>query len=150
MRAGGPAPSQRCWGSRGLGRRSPGCRRIDGPPQFGLGRCEQAAAFQYIGIGAALRLSHQRLCAGGDVTLGTNLDPAWAKFAADTLRRAYGLSPEPDSIVPSLKPFLAGADLILLNVEGAIGALTRLACPPTGVLPTRDENHDEPDPTLPR
>ena len=35
-------------------------------------------------------------------------------------------------------------------VEGAVGALTRLACPPTGALPTRDENHDDPDPTLPR
>jgi hypothetical protein len=28
----------------------------------------------------------------------------------------------PDSIAPLLKPFLAGADLILLNVEGAIGS----------------------------
>lgn len=63
-----------------------------------------------------------RVCAGGDVTLGTNLDPAWAKYAADTLRREYGLSAEPDSLTPALKPFFAGADLILVNVEGAIGA----------------------------
>ena len=26
------------------------------------------------------------LCAGGDVTLGTNLDPVWARYAADTLQ----------------------------------------------------------------
>ena len=26
------------------------------------------------------------LCAGGDVTLGTNLDPKWARTAADTLQ----------------------------------------------------------------
>jgi hypothetical protein len=72
-----------------------------------------------------------RVCAGGDVTLGTNLDPDWAKFAADTLRRGFGIAPDPDSIAPALKPFLAGADLVLLNVEGAIGAgPTRKKCGP--------------------
>ena len=34
----------------------------------------------------------------------------------------YGLASDPESIAPALKPFLAGANLILLNVEGAIGA----------------------------
>jgi capsule synthesis protein PGA_cap len=63
-----------------------------------------------------------RLCAGGDVTLGTNLDPTWARYAADTLWRQYGIRPEPDSIARALKPLLAGADVVLLNVEGAIGA----------------------------
>jgi hypothetical protein len=63
-----------------------------------------------------------KVCAGGDVTLGTNLDPVWARFAADTLWRRYALRPEPDSIAPALKPFLSGADVVLLNVEGAIGA----------------------------
>jgi len=63
-----------------------------------------------------------RVCAGGDVTLGTNLDTIWAKHAADTLWRQFGIRPDPDSIAPSLKPFLAGADLVLLNIEGAIGA----------------------------
>jgi hypothetical protein len=63
-----------------------------------------------------------RICAGGDVTLGTNLDPKWARFAADTLLRQFGIRPEPDSIARALRPFLAGADLVLLNVEGAIGA----------------------------
>jgi hypothetical protein len=62
-----------------------------------------------------------RICAGGDVTLGTNLDPAWARFAADTLRRRYGIVPVPDSLIVALKPFVRGADVVLLNVEGAIG-----------------------------
>ncbi len=63
-----------------------------------------------------------RVCAGGDVTLGNNLDPKWARFAGDTLRRVYGLSPSPDSLAPQLKPFVAGADLVLFNIEGAIGS----------------------------
>ena len=62
------------------------------------------------------------VCAGGDVTLGTNLDPLWSKRAADTLWQQFGIRPDPDSIAPALKPFLAGADLILLNIEGAIGS----------------------------
>lgn len=33
-----------------------------------------------------------RVCAGGDVTLGTNLDPSWARRAADSLRTTWGLS----------------------------------------------------------
>lgn len=61
------------------------------------------------------------VCAGGDVTLGTNLDSVWARAGADTLARFYSRSPDPDSLVPQLRPFLAGADVVLLNVEGAIG-----------------------------
>ena len=57
-----------------------------------------------------------RLCAGGDVALGTNLDTSWARKAADSLRQRYGLEPEPDSLLASLRPFIAGAD-----IEGAIG-----------------------------
>jgi Bacterial capsule synthesis protein PGA_cap len=63
-----------------------------------------------------------RICAGGDVTLGTNLDPRWAKNAADTLRLRYRMRPDPDSLARALRPFVQGADLLLLNVEGAIGA----------------------------
>jgi len=62
-----------------------------------------------------------RICAGGDVTLGTNLDSTWARTAADSLWRVYGLRPDPDTLANALRPFLAGADLVLLNVEGAIG-----------------------------
>src|ERR1700760_3227606 len=59
------------------------------------------------------------VCAGGDVTLGTNLDPIWAQAGADTLWRFYGKRPDADSLAPALKPFLAGADVVLLNIEGA-------------------------------
>ena len=63
-----------------------------------------------------------RVCAGGDVTFGTNLDPLWAKYAADTLGHFYGLNPDPDSLAPALRPFFGGADVVVVNVEGAIGA----------------------------
>jgi hypothetical protein len=62
-----------------------------------------------------------QLCAGGDVTLGTNLDPVWARRAADTLWREFGLRSDPDSLTKALRPLVAGADVVLLNVEGAIG-----------------------------
>ena len=62
-----------------------------------------------------------RVCAGGDVTLGTNLDSVWARAGADTLWRFYSLRPEPDSLAPALRPFFAGADVALINIEGAIG-----------------------------
>lgn len=62
-----------------------------------------------------------RICAGGDVTLGTNLDSVWARAGADTLWRFYSLRPEPDSLAPALRPFFAGADVALINIEGAIG-----------------------------
>ena len=63
-----------------------------------------------------------RICAGGDVTLGTNLDTAWARSAARKLRQDYGLSPEPAALLAPLRPLVADADVVLLNVEGAIGA----------------------------
>ena len=62
-----------------------------------------------------------RICAGGDVTLGTDLDTAWARTAAERLRQ-FGRRPEPDSLTAPLKQFLTGADVVLLNVEGAIGS----------------------------
>jgi capsule synthesis protein PGA_cap len=62
-----------------------------------------------------------RLCAGGDVTLGTNLDTLWARTAARRLRAAYGLTGDPDALVAPLRPLFADADVVLLNVETAIG-----------------------------
>ena len=54
-----------------------------------------------------------RVCAGGDVTLGTNLDSAWE-------HRHSALIP-PDSLVAPLAPFFANADIVLFNAEGAFG-----------------------------
>src|SRR5262245_27385917 len=62
-----------------------------------------------------------RICAGGDVTLGTNLDTAWARTGLERLRQ-YGRQPEPDSLTAPLRQFLTGADVVLLNIEGAIGS----------------------------
>jgi hypothetical protein len=87
-----------------------------------------ALAILLVLIVAATRTNGQvpsrpvRLCAGGDVTLGSNLDPKWARSAADTLRRHFGMSPLPNSLARQLGPFVAGADVILLNIEGAIGS----------------------------
>jgi poly-gamma-glutamate capsule biosynthesis protein CapA/YwtB (metallophosphatase superfamily) len=62
-----------------------------------------------------------RICAGGDVTLGTNLDTLWARTAARKLQQDYGVSAHPRALVAPLRPLLADADVVLLNVEGAIG-----------------------------
>lgn len=63
-----------------------------------------------------------RVCAGGDVTLGTNLDQAWASSAGAKLAADFGLRDDPDTLAAQLRPFVAGADLLLLNIEGAIGS----------------------------
>jgi hypothetical protein len=55
------------------------------------------------------------------VTLGTNLDSAWANKAADSLYRTFGLASQPDSLVVALRPLLADCDVVILNIEGAIG-----------------------------
>jgi hypothetical protein len=63
-----------------------------------------------------------RVCAGGDVTLGTNLDPKWPLMAERRLRAQFGLSADPQSLVSPLRPLFADADVVLLNVEMAIGS----------------------------
>jgi poly-gamma-glutamate capsule biosynthesis protein CapA/YwtB (metallophosphatase superfamily) len=62
-----------------------------------------------------------RVCATGDVTLGTNLDTAWAKLGARRLRSSWGLSDDPFELVARVRPLFADADLVLVNVETAIG-----------------------------
>ena len=62
-----------------------------------------------------------RVCGGGDVTLGNNLDPAWATRAERLLRRNWGASAHPDSLIAPLRPLVQDADIVLLNVESAIG-----------------------------
>jgi hypothetical protein len=62
-----------------------------------------------------------RICAGGDVLLGNNLDTAWAQRAASRLGQAVDPAPDPDSLLAPLRPLVADADVVLLNIEGAIG-----------------------------
>jgi hypothetical protein len=63
-----------------------------------------------------------RVCAGGDVTLGTNLDTAWAAMGARRMRAQFGRSVYPDSLIAPLRMLFTDADVVLLNVEGAIGS----------------------------
>ena len=63
-----------------------------------------------------------RVCAGGDVTLGTNLDTAWTRVASARLRTRFGQRDDPSSLLAPLRPLVADADLVLVNVESAIGA----------------------------
>ncbi|HEY0994683.1 MAG TPA: CapA family protein, partial [Gemmatimonadaceae bacterium] len=69
----------------------------------------------------SVRATPLRVCAGGDVTLGTNLDRAWSRAGARALRTRWNLSPDPDSLLAPIAPLVADADVVLLNVEGAIG-----------------------------
>lgn len=64
---------------------------------------------------------HVRICAGGDVLLGNNFDTLWAARAASRLGRPVAAFPDPDSLLAPLRPLVADADIVLLNVEGAIG-----------------------------
>jgi poly-gamma-glutamate capsule biosynthesis protein CapA/YwtB (metallophosphatase superfamily) len=55
-----------------------------------------------------------RVCAGGDVTLGTDLDTSW-------VRRTKDQPVVLDSLVAPVRALMAGADLVVFNAEGAIG-----------------------------
>lgn len=71
------------------------------------------------------------MCAGGDITLGTNLDTAWATLGARRLRAGYGLEDHPATLLVPLKPIFADADVVLLNIETAIGTgRARTKCGP--------------------
>ena len=69
-----------------------------------------------------------RVCAGGDLLLGTNLDTTWATRASTLARRPVAALPSPESLLRPLRPLVARADVVLLNVEGAVGE---------GVAPTK-------------
>ena len=62
-----------------------------------------------------------RVCAGGDVTLGTNLDTAWARKASKRMREKLQHADDPSSLVAPLRSLFSGADVALVNVESAIG-----------------------------
>lgn len=73
-----------------------------------------------------------RICAGGDVTLGTNLDTAWVHTARARLGRRVAALPPPETLVEPLRPLLADSDVVLWNVEAAIGEgrINRRKCAP--------------------
>lgn len=62
-----------------------------------------------------------RLCAAGDITLGSNLDSLWARKAGANLFDRYGRFDHPDSLLSPLRGLFSDADVVLVNVEGAIG-----------------------------
>ena len=62
------------------------------------------------------------MCSGGDVTLGTNLDTAWARRAELRMRAEYGRDGHPATLLAPLRSLVSSADIILLNIESAIGA----------------------------
>lgn len=63
-----------------------------------------------------------RVCAGGDVTLGTNLDTAWTRVASARLRTQFRQRDDPATLLATLRPLVSDAELVLVNVESAIGA----------------------------
>jgi hypothetical protein len=62
-----------------------------------------------------------RVCAGGDVTLGTNLDTAWTRVASTRMRTRFRLRDDPTSLLAPLRRLVSDAELVLVNVESAIG-----------------------------
>jgi len=62
-----------------------------------------------------------RLCAGGDITLGSNLDSAWAINAESLLWSRFAHRADPDSMLAQVRPLFEQADVVLVNIEGAIG-----------------------------
>lgn len=62
-----------------------------------------------------------RVCAGGDVTLGTNLDTAWSRRHAIASGDPTGSLHGPELLVAPLRPLMRGADVVVVNAEGAIG-----------------------------
>ena len=49
-----------------------------------------------------------RVCAGGDVTLGTNLDTAWTRVASTRMRTRFRLRDDPTSLLAPLRPTRVG------------------------------------------
>ena len=62
-----------------------------------------------------------RVCAGGDVMLGNNLDTTWVIKARRATRRRIPALPRAESLLAPLRPIVASAEVVLLNIEGAIG-----------------------------
>ena len=101
----------------------PMTKRISGVFVFGLVASLSLASPVHSqkrqGAGAAATV---RICAGGDVMLGTNLDTTWARAASLRLGNLVRALPDPRMLLVPLRPLVQDADILLLNVEGAIGS----------------------------
>lgn len=84
-----------------------------GAPSRAQGDHEQAKAGASDGV---------RVCMGGDVALGTNLDTTWTKRMSQWLRRPVPALPNADVLLRPLLPLFSDADVVMVNVEGAIGS----------------------------
>ncbi len=62
-----------------------------------------------------------RICAGGDLLIGNNLDTLWAGRASARVGFYAEPFPDPDISLEPLKPLVNDADIVLFNIEGAIG-----------------------------
>lgn len=62
-----------------------------------------------------------RVCSGGDVTLGTNMDTTWVATASRRAGFTIAALPPPGALLAPLRAIFGGADLALVNIEGAIG-----------------------------
>jgi poly-gamma-glutamate capsule biosynthesis protein CapA/YwtB (metallophosphatase superfamily) len=62
-----------------------------------------------------------RICAGGDLLLGNNLDTLWAGRASARVGFRVPPFPNADSLLAPLGSMVADADVVLLSIEGAIG-----------------------------
>jgi len=62
-----------------------------------------------------------RVCGGGDLMLGSDLDTTWTFETAQRIGRDVPALPDAAELVAPLLPLVADADIVLVNVEGAIG-----------------------------
>jgi hypothetical protein len=82
------------------------------------------AACAFNGVVASAQTAARRdirFCAGGDVSLGTNLDTGWARNRYDGNGRIPAL-PDPGELLAPISQLVAEASVLLVNVEGAIGS----------------------------
>ncbi len=72
-------------------------------------------------VSAQLPTNALRVCAGGDVLLGSNLDTTWVTAASARVGRTVSPVPDLPNLVQPLADLAIDADVILLNIEGAVG-----------------------------
>lgn len=112
-----PTPPRRARADSAAGRPPRAPRRATGA----RGRPRPMARDTARLAGRGRRGAGPRVCAGGDVTLGTNLDTTWVFTASQRAGRRVAAFPDPDSLLAPLRPLVRDADVLMLNVEGAIG-----------------------------